>query len=146
MRAYWFERFKYNPLISIWHGVGESLCIYWFIFIFLEHLMQELPTCLPSSYKGRMKMERKVVYLRDSAMRMWPVLYHERPNFKILTSGWKDFSKANLIQPGDECVFSLENDLEAIYGVHIARRWRKLELVQASHCINSPLCSFCEEL
>nr|POE61507.1 b3 domain-containing protein [Quercus suber] len=82
----------------------------------------ELPTCLPSSNKGRMKMERKVVYLRDSAMRMWPVLYHERPNFKILTSGWEDFRKANLIQPGDECVFSLENDLEAIYGVHIARR------------------------
>ena len=36
-------------------------------------------------------------------MRLWPVLYHERSGFKILTNGWKSFRKANNIQPGDEC-------------------------------------------
>uniref|UniRef100_A0A2N9FJT0 TF-B3 domain-containing protein n=1 Tax=Fagus sylvatica TaxID=28930 RepID=A0A2N9FJT0_FAGSY len=87
-----------------------------------QTLVQELPTCLPSTYKGRARKERKLVFLRDSAMRLWPVLYHERSGFKILTNGWKSFRKANNIQPGDECVFGVESDLDGVYGVHIARR------------------------
>ncbi|XP_062168374.1 B3 domain-containing protein At4g34400-like [Alnus glutinosa] len=82
----------------------------------------ELPACLPSSYQGRAKLQRRVVLLRDPAMRLWPVLYHERSCFRVLTNGWEAFSKANGIQPGDECVFGVESDSEGIYGVHIARR------------------------
>jgi len=55
-------------------------------------------------------------------MRLWPVLYHERSCFRVLTNGWEAFSQANSIQPGDECVFGVESDSEGIYGVHIARR------------------------
>ncbi|KAL4634273.1 hypothetical protein ACB092_04G188200 [Castanea dentata] len=80
----------------------------------------ELSTCLPYSSKGRVRMDRKVVYLRDSDMKLWPVLYHERPNLKLLASGWESFSNANKIQAGDECVFSLES--EGIYGVQIVRK------------------------
>lgn len=65
-------------------------------------------------------MDRKVVYLRDSDMKLWPVLYHERPSLKLLASGWESFSEANKIQAGDECVFSLES--EGIYGVQIIRK------------------------
>ncbi|KAG2678650.1 hypothetical protein I3760_11G012000 [Carya illinoinensis] len=82
----------------------------------------ELPTCLPSSYHGKARMERRVVFLRDPAMRLWPVLYHERSGFTILTSGWEAFSKANGIQPGDECVFGIERASEGIYGVRITRK------------------------
>ncbi|XP_023887917.1 uncharacterized protein LOC112000043 isoform X2 [Quercus suber] len=80
----------------------------------------ELSTCLPYSSKGRVRMDRKVVYLRDSDMKLWPVLYHERPNLKLLASGWESFSEANKIQTGDECVFSLES--EGIYVVQIIRK------------------------
>lgn len=67
-------------------------------------------------------MQRKVVFLRDPAMRLWPVIYHERSCFRVLISGWEAFSKANSIRPGDECVFGVESDSEGIYGVHIAHR------------------------
>ncbi|XP_010663044.1 uncharacterized protein LOC104882266 isoform X2 [Vitis vinifera] len=83
----------------------------------------ELPASLPSfSYRGRTKMERKVVVLQDPDKKSWPVLYHERQGFKALTSGWEDFSRANNIQPGDECVFTLENELKGIYAVRIVQK------------------------
>ncbi|GAV63624.1 B3 domain-containing protein [Cephalotus follicularis] len=83
----------------------------------------ELSTSLPSSSsKLRAKKESKVVLLQDSEMRLWPVLYHEKPGFNILTGGWDSFSKANNIQPGDQCVFRLENEREGIYGVRIVRK------------------------
>lgn len=64
------------------------------------------------------------MFLRDPAMRLWPVLYHETYGFKILSSGWEAFSKANNVQPGDECVFLLVSEPESLYGVRIARRKR----------------------
>uniref|UniRef100_A0A5B6YGL8 TF-B3 domain-containing protein n=1 Tax=Davidia involucrata TaxID=16924 RepID=A0A5B6YGL8_DAVIN len=83
----------------------------------------ELPTCLPSiSFKGRTRMERKVVLLRDPVKRLWPVLYHQKYGLKILTSGWEAFSKANNIQPGDQCVFGVENEPECIYRVSFVRK------------------------
>lgn len=85
--------------------------------------MQELPASLPSfACKGRTKMEKKVVFLRDPEKRLWPVLYHEKPGLQVLTSGWEDFGRANNIQPGDECAFMLENEVEGIYIVHIVQK------------------------
>ncbi|KAB1217296.1 hypothetical protein CJ030_MR4G021025 [Morella rubra] len=84
----------------------------------------ELPRCLPSSCRGLSRIGRKVVFLQDPAMRLWPVLYHETSGFKILSSGWEAFSKANNVQPGDECVFLLVSEPESLYGVRIARRKR----------------------
>lgn len=71
------------------------------------------------TYRGRPKTDRRVVYLRDSVMRLWPVLYIERNYFKTLASGWEAFSKANNIQPGDECVIGIENGVEGICSVQI---------------------------
>ncbi|KAK9278836.1 hypothetical protein L1049_028415 [Liquidambar formosana] len=80
----------------------------------------ELPMCLPS-VSGKMKMDRKVVFLRDPVMRVWPVLYHERSDTIVLTSGWEAFSRANNIRPGDKCVFGVESEPEGIYRVRIVR-------------------------
>ncbi|XP_059443250.1 uncharacterized protein LOC132175350 isoform X3 [Corylus avellana] len=87
-----------------------------------SHSFLVLPSCL-SSNQGRAKMSRKVVLLRDPAMRLWPVLYQEKYRLILLTNCWEDFSKANGIQPGDECVFGVESVSEGIYSVKIARRW-----------------------
>ncbi|CAK9143485.1 unnamed protein product [Ilex paraguariensis] len=82
----------------------------------------ELPSQLPSISFRRMKHESRVVFLRDPDRRLWPVLYCQKYGLKILTSGWKAFSKANNIQPGDECVFVLESKPECIYKVDIVRK------------------------
>ncbi|KAA8542178.1 hypothetical protein F0562_023330 [Nyssa sinensis] len=98
----------------------------------------ELPTCLPSiSFKGRTRMERKVVFLQDPVKRLWPVLYHQKYGLKILASGWEAFSKGNNIQPGDQCVFGVENELECIYKVGIVRKVKQLLLT--STCDLSPV-------
>ncbi|BFG32371.1 hypothetical protein CerSpe_186450 [Prunus speciosa] len=82
---------------------------------------QELPMRLPirMTYRGRPKTDRRVVYLRDPVMRLWPVLYIQRNYFQTLASGWEAFSKANNIQPGDECVIGVENEVEGICPVQI---------------------------
>jgi hypothetical protein len=118
--VYLFFFFSISFIDCVWVSVITSVSTDYFHPP--QTLVQELPTCLPSTYKGRARKERKLVFLRDSAMRLWPVLYHERSGFKILTNGWKSFRKANNIQPGDECVFGVESDLDGVYGVHIARR------------------------
>ncbi|KAH7549771.1 hypothetical protein JRO89_XS13G0079700 [Xanthoceras sorbifolium] len=83
----------------------------------------ELPSCLPLvKFPTRNRsMDRKVVHLRDPYMRVWPVLYHERPGFNLLSSGWEAFSKANNIETGDECIFGVENNSESICEVNIVR-------------------------
>ncbi|ONI08047.1 hypothetical protein PRUPE_5G155300 [Prunus persica] len=85
---------------------------------------QELPMGLPirMTYRGRPKTDRRVVYLRDPLMRLWPVLYIERNYFKTLASGWEAFSKANNIQPGDGCVIGIENGVERICPIQIIRK------------------------
>lgn len=55
-------------------------------------------------------------------MRLWPLLFHEKPGLKVLTSGWEDFARANNIHPGDEYVFMLEDEVEGIYAVRIVQK------------------------
>ncbi|XP_043706939.1 B3 domain-containing protein Os01g0905400-like isoform X13 [Telopea speciosissima] len=81
----------------------------------------ELPT-VSVSWKGKLRMDRKLVLLRDPAMKVWAVLYHERPGFRVLTSGWEAFAKANNIQPGDTCIFGVESRSEGLFRVNIVRR------------------------
>ncbi|XP_024929155.1 B3 domain-containing protein Os02g0598200 [Ziziphus jujuba] len=83
----------------------------------------ELPACLPyTSIMGRSKMDRTVVVLRDPERRLWSVMYHETSSYCVLTSGWEAFTKANSVQPKDECVFVVENDSKGIYKVRIVRK------------------------
>ncbi|XP_038894886.1 B3 domain-containing protein Os01g0905400-like [Benincasa hispida] len=83
----------------------------------------ELPTSLHlSCSRGRRNPEKKkVVFLRDPRKRLWPILYHEMPNVKVLTSGWESFCSANKIQSGDECLFHVEDELERIYEVSVRK-------------------------
>ncbi|CAK9327194.1 unnamed protein product [Citrullus colocynthis] len=83
----------------------------------------ELPTSLHlSCSRGRRNPEKKkVVFLRDPRKRLWPILYHEMPNVKVLTSGWEAFCSANKIQSGDECLFHVEDEFERIYEVSVRK-------------------------
>lgn len=67
-------------------------------------------------------MDRTVVVLRDPERRLWSVMYHETSSYCVLTSGWEAFTKANSVQPKDECVFVVENDSKGIYKVRIVRK------------------------
>ncbi|KAJ8450632.1 hypothetical protein Cgig2_020269 [Carnegiea gigantea] len=79
----------------------------------------ELPEPLPIRAYRAAKLEKKMVILHDQAGRQWPVLYHQRFGFKVLASGWAAFRKANDIQQGDECIFTLENRDEGIFAVTV---------------------------
>ena len=59
--------------------------------------------------------------LRDPRKRLWPILYHEMPNVKVLTSGWEAFRSGNEIQSGDECLFRIEDEVERIFEVSIRK-------------------------
>ncbi|XP_077250644.1 uncharacterized protein LOC143890023 isoform X2 [Tasmannia lanceolata] len=73
-----------------------------------SHLV--LPIRLPPSLtKKRQRQDRMVVFLRDPAMRMWPILYHGTSRYNCLAFGWSTFVKANNIQLGDVCVFEVES-------------------------------------
>jgi hypothetical protein len=48
-------------------------------------------------------------------MRDWPVLCQETSGSKTLMCGLEAFSKVNNIQPGDECIFGVEDVEEAIF-------------------------------
>ncbi|KAL9338039.1 hypothetical protein Peur_069808 [Populus x canadensis] len=59
--------------------------------------------------------ERKIVVLRYPDLRDWPVLCQETSGSKTLMCGLEAFSKVNNIQPGDECIFGVEDVEEAIF-------------------------------
>ncbi|PKI50355.1 hypothetical protein CRG98_029235 [Punica granatum] len=80
----------------------------------------ELPWKLAQG-RGKSRHRKKVIALQDPQKRLWPVVYYERSDLKILTTGWKHLYKANEIQPGDKCAFKLLNKLESIYAVSIIR-------------------------
>ncbi|XP_058102115.1 uncharacterized protein LOC131246223 isoform X2 [Magnolia sinica] len=83
----------------------------------------ELPTYIPSALtKGRKKHKRAVLFLRDPAMRVWPVLYHENKHKRILGSGWSSFAAANNLKEGDACTFEVADNSQAMLQVHISRR------------------------
>ncbi|KAI3921215.1 hypothetical protein MKW92_052826, partial [Papaver armeniacum] len=83
----------------------------------------ELAVDLPSfSVRGRKPSDKKIVVLRDSAMRKWPVLYHERSSFRVLASGWKALAEANNLQKGDMCLMSVENASEGLLQLEIKRK------------------------
>ncbi|KAK9734088.1 hypothetical protein RND81_04G114400 [Saponaria officinalis] len=70
--------------------------------------------------RRRIKPKQQLIFLRDPAGRVWPVVYHNKSGFK-----------ANNIQPGDKCIFSVENSEEDSITVQvwppIGKRPRRLE-------------------
>ncbi|KAK4800991.1 hypothetical protein SAY86_021478 [Trapa natans] len=80
----------------------------------------ELPSNLAAT--GRFRNGKKLVILKDPQNRGWPVLYYESLDITVMMSGWQAFYEANKLQPGDECLFKLEDKYDSIYNVTIIRR------------------------
>lgn len=84
--------------------------------------MQELPRSMQLP-KGRKRTETKIVILRDSCLRLWPVMYRETDQFTGFVAGWNDFVKANDLRQGYHCnVFSIGNKYEPLYHVQITQQ------------------------
>ncbi|KAL0429573.1 UNVERIFIED_CONTAM: hypothetical protein Sradi_0583300 [Sesamum radiatum] len=79
----------------------------------------ELPIPIPSVPGRRDKGRGKVVYLRDSSGRVWPVLYPDTPPVKALTVNWRNFCEGNDIKLGDKCRFEVEDMMLCIYKVDV---------------------------
>ncbi|MCL7049447.1 hypothetical protein MKW94_002629 [Papaver nudicaule] len=83
----------------------------------------ELAVDLPSfSVRGKKASGKSIVVLIDSAMKKWPVVYHERSSFRVLACGWKALAEANNIQKGDTCLISVENASESLLRLEIDRK------------------------
>ncbi|KAK4414176.1 B3 domain-containing protein [Sesamum alatum] len=84
----------------------------------LSHL--ELPIPFPSVPGRRDNNGRgKVVFLRDSSERLWPVLHPESPPVKSLTGNWRKFCEYNEIKLGDNCMFQVEDIMHRVYKVDV---------------------------
>ncbi|KAI3907625.1 hypothetical protein MKW98_016269 [Papaver atlanticum] len=80
----------------------------------------ELAVDLPwFAVRGRKPSGKRIVVLRDSAMRKWPVVYQERSSFRVLASGWKALAEANNLQKRDICLISVENASEGLLQLEI---------------------------
>ncbi|KAK7411052.1 hypothetical protein VNO78_02406 [Psophocarpus tetragonolobus] len=74
-----------------------------------DNVYLKLPKSLPLTCREKVLQKRKkIVLLQDQQRRLWPVFYHEQPQLQILAHGWFEFSRANNIQPGDECIFEAQ--------------------------------------
>ncbi|XP_026405352.1 uncharacterized protein LOC113300340 isoform X2 [Papaver somniferum] len=83
----------------------------------------ELALDLPwFAVRGRKPSGKRIVVLRDSSMRKWPVVYQERSSFRVLASGWKALAEANNLQKGDICLMSVENASEGLLQLEIKRK------------------------
>ncbi|KAK9726734.1 hypothetical protein RND81_05G233700 [Saponaria officinalis] len=83
-------------------------------------LPEPLPVAPQSGKKNHTKPTHGLVYLRDPAQRLWPVVYHLMNDMNVLASGWNAVMKANDIQPGDKCLFILENSEESFFTLQVA--------------------------
>eukprot|EP00262_Sarcandra_glabra_P009001 TRINITY_DN22977_c0_g1_i1.p1 TRINITY_DN22977_c0_g1~~TRINITY_DN22977_c0_g1_i1.p1 ORF type:complete len:172 (+),score=23.59 TRINITY_DN22977_c0_g1_i1:33-518(+) len=80
-----------------------------------------LPENFPISNKG-WRTDRKVILLRDPAVRVWPVFYHVISSARILASGWEAFATANGLREGNVCVFEVvANESEHMFQVSILK-------------------------
>ncbi|XP_073316859.1 uncharacterized protein [Primulina huaijiensis] len=81
----------------------------------------ELPLCMPSIQGKRERGRGKVVYLKNSSTRLWPVLYPGKSFVKAFTDGWKTFCKGNNIRARDVCSFQLETYMPCVFKVIIRK-------------------------
>ncbi|CAA3022870.1 B3 domain-containing Os02g0598200-like [Olea europaea subsp. europaea] len=82
----------------------------------------ELPKILPP-VEGKMAGgQGQVVYLRDSARRLWPVLYTATSVIPAFVDGWKRFCEENFIHLGDVCIIKPENSFSGVYRVDVIKQ------------------------
>ncbi|XP_019190094.1 PREDICTED: B3 domain-containing protein Os01g0905400-like [Ipomoea nil] len=75
---------------------------------------------LPDSWPSIRTRENKIIFLEDPTNRVWPTLYQKKQQLRVLAGGWKDFSVANELKPGQECVFQAKGF--PYYSVDIRRK------------------------
>lgn len=81
----------------------------------------ELPKILPPIEGQMAGGQSQVVYLRDSARRLWPVLYTATFGIPAFVDGWKRFCEKNFIHLGDVCIIKPENSVSGVYRVDVIR-------------------------
>ncbi|KAF9604142.1 hypothetical protein IFM89_002817 [Coptis chinensis] len=119
-----------SPLCCSVYAVSQFFLSFTNPFVFpltFSHLSGTLEQEFPGSlseyfWRGKHKMERKIVLLRDRDRRMWPVLYHLRFGHGEIASGWRAVFQANRIQEGDRCDFEIEDESESIFHIRIVRK------------------------
>ncbi|CAA0828587.1 B3 domain-containing protein [Striga hermonthica] len=79
----------------------------------------ELPVQIPSVKKDK----GKVVYIRGSSGKIWPMIYpNTLKSVKALVGNWTRFCETNGIKPGDECRFQPENEKFCCYRVDVMNK------------------------
>ncbi|PHT87182.1 hypothetical protein T459_09288 [Capsicum annuum] len=77
----------------------------------------ELPESWRKHLLKKAKQGRMIIFLRGPDKRIWPVFYHSRSRFNVLTCGWKQVAAAYGLNPGNECLFQLVDQRECIFDV-----------------------------
>ncbi|MCD9558712.1 hypothetical protein HAX54_016246 [Datura stramonium] len=76
---------------------------------------------LPESWRKYLskseKLGRWIIYLQGPDKRTWPIYYHSRPGFDVLTSGWNQVTTAYGLNAEDNCLFQLVNQRERLFDV-----------------------------
>ena len=85
-------------------------------------IVQVLPEALPMKGRQYMKSKGKLVFLRNSIGKDWPVVYHDRYSRQVLACGWEAFKQANNIHAGDECSFEVDDIQKRIFCVRVLNR------------------------
>ncbi|KAL2534599.1 Uncharacterized protein Adt_07950 [Abeliophyllum distichum] len=81
----------------------------------------EQPILLPPIEGENEGGQRQIVYLRDSAGRLWPVL-QTAIGVTSFSDGWKKFCEENNIEPGDYIKLKPENSIRRSYGVDVINK------------------------
>ncbi|GER32963.1 B3 domain-containing protein Os02g0598200 [Striga asiatica] len=80
----------------------------------------ELPVKIPSVKRDSGR--GKVVYIRDSFGKIWPMINPNKLFMEALVGNWARFCETNGIKPGDECRFQLENEKLCCYRVDVIHK------------------------
>ncbi|CAA3010973.1 B3 domain-containing protein Os02g0598200-like [Olea europaea var. sylvestris] len=88
---------------------------------FLSYL--ELPIFLPPIEGENEGGHGLVVYLRDSASRLWPMLQTTIFSITSFSDGWKQFCEKNNVKTGDSCKLKHEKSIRgSIYRVDVIKK------------------------
>ncbi|KAL2464034.1 B3 domain-containing protein-like [Forsythia ovata] len=82
----------------------------------------EKPVLLPPIKGVNEGGQRQIVYLRDSAGRLWPVLQTATFGVTSFSDGWKTICEENNIEPGDFIKLKPENSIWCSYRVSVINK------------------------
>ncbi|XP_047966118.1 uncharacterized protein LOC125210622 isoform X1 [Salvia hispanica] len=84
------------------------------------YLELPVPITLPRKRcRSQLRFYSRIVYLRDSVGRIWPVVYRECFGGRALTVNWTNLCEQNNIKPGDKCRFQVEDSSLFVFRVDV---------------------------